>query len=138
MKELIAVWGVANVGKTKSIKRAYKKLRDAYPDAEVEEFWVGADITVVIAKIGIESRGDPLGDKLRESFRRFAEIGCQLIICATRTYGSTCKVVREFCETDGYEVKWIEKRRLPPEEWEADIEATAESIFHTVQTFLHD
>lgn len=140
MKKVIAVWGAANTGKTKSIKRAYTMLTDAYPGAEVEEFWNGVDITVVItaegAKLGIESQGDPTGQRLKKSLQRFVDIGCQLIICATRTRGSTCKVVEEFRKKNEYELEWLEKCYVPPENWECGIESTAQDIFRATQAFL--
>ena len=62
-RTIIAVRGVANQGKSASIKIVYSLLRELYPAAKIEELNIGVDITVVITidgvKVGIESQGDP-------------------------------------------------------------------------------
>ena len=144
-KKLIAIWGAANSGKTRSIRNTYQMLKAAYPDAEIERPWGGKiDIARVFTlspgfKVGIESQGDPTGHGMRmlmKSLPYFAELGCRLIICATRTMGKTVEEVKHFSGRNGYEVEWIEKRRLPRENLEAGINSTARKIFGTAQTFL--
>lgn len=112
MKQLIAVWGVADRGKTQSIRRAYELLRCEHPDATVGELnrEGAADIACVIAvkgvRIGIESRGDP-GRYVRlwkQSLLHFAKVGCQIIICSTRSRGASVHKVQDFGREHGYSV----------------------------------
>ena len=109
-KTIIALRGVANQGKTTSIKIAYELLKDAYPKAHIEEFYIGVDITVIITvngvKIGIESQGDP-NSRLFQSLRHFVGIGCKVIICATRSRGATVEAVNAFAGK--YQIKWYPK-----------------------------
>ena len=107
MKKLIAVRGVAERGKSSSIKMVYQMLKTAYPRAEIRELFVGVDITVVITvngvKVGIESQGDP-NSRLKESLNLFVKIGCEVIICATRTRGMTVNWVEE--KQPPYDIIW--------------------------------
>ena len=52
-------------------------------------------------KIGVES-GRP-----QESFDLFVSLGCEVIVCATRTTGETVNAVNAL---PGYEVVWLEQR----------------------------
>ncbi|QWR76003.1 hypothetical protein [Candidatus Magnetomonas plexicatena] len=51
--------------------------------------------------------GDP-GGNLEITIKQFVEIGCVIIICATRTSGKTVKIV-DSLKSDGYEVIWKKK-----------------------------
>lgn len=67
----------------------------------------GRDIKVLITingvKIGIESQGDPIKNtRLPDSLAEFVEIGCEIIVCAARTYGRTRDVVDDVAK--GYEI----------------------------------
>ena len=114
MKTLIAVRGVANRGKSTSIKESYLLLKRAYPKANVEELFIGEDITIIITingmKVGIESQGDP-NSRLFKSLPHFVEMGCHVIICATRTSGKTVDLVNEFA--DRYTINWLDKSSVP-------------------------
>lgn len=144
MKKLIAVRGVKDTGKTCSIKMAYKMLKAAYPRAKTEEVGGGTvDIARVITidgvNIGIESQGDPTGHRIRmldKSLPYFAEMDCQLIICATRTSGATVDGVEEFSKAHEYKVKWIEKCHSSPEVRDIRNETTAQEIVQAVQAML--
>src|SRR3989304_3812381 len=92
MRTIVAVRGVANLGKSASIKKTYQLLKSAYPNAIFDEIVVSTDITIIIAingvKIGIESQGDP-NRRLFSSLNRFVQAGCKVIVCATRSRGKT-------------------------------------------------
>jgi hypothetical protein len=107
---LIAIRGVANQGKSTSIKLAYELIKNAYPRANFEEINIGVDITVVVTingvKVGIESQGDPKS-RLFESLRRFVKIDCKVIICATRSRGATVDAVSKLAGK--YNINWINK-----------------------------
>ncbi len=138
MKTLIAVRGVANRGKSASIKNAYALLKAAHPSATVEEMFIGADITVVMTvsgvKVGIESQGDP-NSRLFKSLDRFVNIGCKVIICATRTSGKTVHAVNALARQ--YEIKWLDKPNDPnAHEQEAANATVAREIFTMAQAVI--
>ncbi|OGJ90451.1 MAG: hypothetical protein A2268_03005 [Candidatus Raymondbacteria bacterium RifOxyA12_full_50_37] len=134
MKILIAVRGVANRGKSASIKKAYQLLKSKYSGANFEEIIFKADIKIIITvkgvKVGIESQGDP-SSRLFESLKYFVEVGCQVIICATRTRGETFDAVNALAGQ--YQIKWIDKPNEPnPEQQEAANDTVAHEIYEEV------
>jgi hypothetical protein len=114
VKKVIALKGISNVGKSQTIKKVYELLLKIYPSAKIEKKFIGVDITVVLSigeiKIGIESQGDP-NSRLRNSLAYFVEINCQIIICATRTYGQTVDAVNKL--EGSYEIKWVDQTVKP-------------------------
>ena len=110
-KTIIAVRGVANQGKSTTIKISYSLLKELYPTANIKEMCVGVDITVVITvgrvKIGIESQGDP-NSRLFQSLEDFVKIGCKVILCATRSRGATVEAVNSLASI--FLVKWYPKQ----------------------------
>lgn len=137
MKTLIALRGTANQGKSASIKEAYLLLKQAYPNAIVEEIWISVDITIAItingAKVGIESQGDP-NSRLFPSLKHFAKIGCNVIICATRTRGGTVDFVDTLKKQ--YSIQWLNKSGTSPRGRAAANSATANDIFTRVKLAL--
>lgn len=115
-KEIHALKGLTNTGKSTTIRTVYELLLSEYPDAKVEHrrprppreirVDVRAIITINGKKIGIESLGDP-GNRLHESIKLFTKNKCDLIICATRTRGATYDTVAE--QEPPYSVKWHPK-----------------------------
>jgi hypothetical protein len=109
-KAVIGLRGKGNVGKSQTIKKAYKILKSRHKTATEEYLIDGADVRVVLTikgvKIGIESQGDP-GSRLEESLLLFVNVKCTVIICATRTRGQTVSAV-ESLQPD-YKVIWIEQ-----------------------------
>ncbi len=115
MKKLIGLWGTANVGKSETIRIVYRKLTEMFPEYIFhEKFKViipdAGDIRLVIIIngkiIGIESQGDP-NSSLLTSLPLFADLNCDIILCATRTRGATVDQVVKL--NASYEIKWIEK-----------------------------
>ena len=110
MKKVIALKGRRNIGKDQTIRTVDELLRAKYPDARVEhERRTRAELRVVLStngvKIGVESSED--GGKLQSSFDLFVSLGCEIIICATRTTGKTVNAVNAL---PGYEVVWLEQQ----------------------------
>lgn len=105
---IVAVSGIANQGKSSSIKLAYSLLRKEFPNAQIEEIQIGVDITVVITingvKVGIESQGDP-NSRLFDSLEHFVKIGCKIIVCATRTRGGTVEAVEAL--SNKFRIEWL-------------------------------
>ncbi len=95
-KQAIALYGKANSGKSTTLRKLYDLLM-AYPKAHIEIIRpVGVDFTVIIEVdgilIGIESQGDPCS-RLDDSINLFKERGCVIVVCCTRTRGSTVVIV---------------------------------------------
>lgn len=107
---VIALRGVANQGKSSSIKQAFSLLKQKLSIDSISHEITGADIRAVLTignvKIGIESQGDP-NSRLTESLKLFTSLGCQIIICATRTRGATVKAVQDL--NTRYTITFINK-----------------------------
>lgn len=109
---ILACHGVANQGKSETIKNLSKLLIAKYPNAIID--YINSnykyDITVVITignvKIGIESQGDP-NSRLGKSLQEFTskQNPCDIIICSTRTSGSTVTLVSNL--HTAYDIIWI-------------------------------
>ncbi len=109
MNTIIAIRGVGNTGKTKTIKYVYDLVKSKYPEAKIESEICRLDIRVIFTvngvKIGIESQGDP-SSRLFESIPLFVKSQCNIILCATRTKGKTVQLIKE---QECYEIIWHEK-----------------------------
>jgi len=83
-------------------------LTSKRPDATIEHnYTTKSDVRVVLTinglKIGIES-----GSRLvKESLNLFVTMGCEVIICATRTSGATVDAVNAL---QGFAAHWLEQR----------------------------
>ena len=107
MKKVIALKGRRNVGKSQTIRTVDELLRAKYSDARVEhEHRTKAELRVVLSidgvKIGVES-----SERIQASLDLFASLGCDVIICATRTTGKTVNTVNAL---PGYEVVWLQQQ----------------------------
>lgn len=113
MKTILALRGAGKRGKSTTLGMLIEMIKVEYPSANLEEAKFKIDITIVITingkKIGIETQGDP-NSRLGASLKRFIEIGCKVIICASRSYGSTVDLINTAAST-GYQVKWFEKTK---------------------------
>ena len=110
-KKVFALRGIANVGKSDTVKKAYNLLTSKYQNATTEherlrKVDIRSVLTINGAKIGIESQGDPNG-RLEESLLLFIEVGCKVIICATRTRGQTVNAVNKLKQS--YELVWLQQ-----------------------------
>jgi len=111
LKKAIALKGVARIGKSQTIRTVDELLRVKYPDAIVEhEYRTKVEVRVVLSingvKIGIETTGENI-KRINESFDLFVNLGCEVIICATRTSGKTVMAVNAL---PGYDVVWLEQQ----------------------------
>jgi hypothetical protein len=135
---VIALRGVANQGKSSSIKQAFDLLKQKLSIDSISHEITGADIRAVLTignvKIGIESQGDP-GSRLIESLKLFTNLGCQIIICATRTRGATVKAVQDL--NPNYTINFIKKIGENDVSKQSDANlATANQIVALVQNAL--
>jgi len=116
-KEVIALWGIANVGKSQTIKRVYQLLRLRHAnaiadrDSEINEKDIKVILDINGIKIGIESQGDP-NSRLISSLSWFVKSKCTVIICASRTDGKNAEAIDKL-RLKGYDVVlWLKKERV--------------------------
>ena len=103
MKNLFALRGRKNIGKSQTIRTAVEMLTTNHPDATIEHnHTTKKDIQTVLTingwKIGIDSQGG--------SLESFVNAGCDVIVCATRTSGRTVDAVNAL---QGFQIQWIEQ-----------------------------
>ena len=140
MKKVFALRGKANMGKSQTIRTVVEMLTDKHPDAGVaHNHKTRGDVRVVLTindwKIGIESQGDPSSGRLvNGSLDLFVNVGCDVIVCTTRTRGATVNAVNSL---DGFEVQWIEQREKsqPTEQVLRDL-AVAKQILDEIETII--
>lgn len=106
MKTLFALRGKSNTGKSQTIRTLVEMLSEKHPNGVIEHnHTTKADMRVALTingvKIGIESQEDP-----KESLDLFVRIGCDVIICATRTRGVAVDAVNAM---QGFDVQWLEQ-----------------------------
>lgn len=114
MRKIYALKGIADTGKSATIKILYDKLKAKYSDFEISDKYTpidGADISVVLEINGkivaIESQGDP-NSRILDSLPKFVAIPADIIICVSRTRGATLDVVKQ--QQENYEIIWIDKK----------------------------
>ncbi len=108
-KTVFAVWGRSKIGKSSSIKRFIDYLEEKYGVPPHEIIHRGKDACVIFkinkVLIGIESQGDP-GGRMQRSLQYFKEKKCDIIVCATRTSGSTANAVKSIFNEE-YDIVWM-------------------------------
>lgn len=140
-KNIIAIWGHANQGKSDTVKRIAQILLKEYPTAIPTPLNIdySTDIKIIVAigeiKIGIESQGDP-NSRLFGSLKEFARKNCDLIICSTRTSGATVNAVSSLHSSDNYEIIWATNYRSNEKSRNILNELSANQVFELIQTLL--
>jgi hypothetical protein len=139
VKRVFALSGKANLGKSQTIRTIVELLTNNHPDATSDhKHKTKVDVRVVLTingwKVGIESQGHPSGRLITESLDLFVRVGCDVILCATRTRGATVDAVNSL---DGCEVQWIEQRELskPHEQVLRDL-SVARQIVEQIETLV--
>jgi ABC-type dipeptide/oligopeptide/nickel transport system ATPase component len=106
LKTLFALRGKSNTGKSQTLRTIVEMLSEKHPNGVIEHnHTTKTDMRVALTingvKIGVESQEDP-----KESLDLFVRIGCDVIICATRTRGAAVDAVNEL---QGFDVQWLEQ-----------------------------
>lgn len=110
-KQVIALRGTANSGKSTTLRKVRELLEKAHPKAPIHiihrlvvDFAIIIEINGVL--IGIESQGDP-GTRLENSIKTFKKRGCAIIVCCTRTRGGTVTVIESL--QPEFAIMWNQK-----------------------------
>ena len=107
MKKIIALFGLANSGKSSTLKIVHNELYKLSTSRVNEYHIFGNDLRDIFIinnfRVGIETQGDP-GSRLVDSIRFFTKEECKLIICTTRTKGQTVKLVEN--NSPPYDISW--------------------------------
>lgn len=102
-KLVIANRGSKEQGKTSSIREVFNILDAKYPtNVYIDYGDILATILIGDVLVGLESQGDP-GSRIFDSLKKFVELGCDVIVCACRSYGDTTNAVYAL-SNDGYQV----------------------------------
>jgi hypothetical protein len=137
-KTVFANWGTAGQGKSSTVKEIAQLILKNYPSATTDPVTIDFtfDIRVVITigkiKIGIESQGDP-NSRLFDSLKYFVKINCDIIICSTRTSGSTVDAVNELYSKHGYDNVWVTNYRSNEKNQNTLNDFSAKHIFELIQ-----
>lgn len=137
-KTVFANWGSARQGKSSTVKKLAQLILKNYPSATADPTTIdfSVDIRVVITigkiKIGIESQGDP-NSRLFDSLKYFVKINCDIIICSTRTSGSTVEAVNELYSKHGYDNVWVTNYRSNEKNQDTLNDISSQHIFELIQ-----
>lgn len=113
VKTTIVLKGKGGQGKSATIKLLRSLINSTYPSAVETILIDGADVKVLFEingiKIGIESQGDPKSRQAK-SIADFTALNCDIIICSSRTSGSTVRTVSN-TQAHGYRIIWTTNYR---------------------------
>ncbi len=107
MKAMICFWGLSEIGKTPAIKTIWQNLKNgSNPPLDTSSDDICDIVYLDGHKIGIESQGDP-DSKQKEWIDELIKEECEIIICASRTKGSTVEIVESRAKNYGYDLIWL-------------------------------
>lgn len=107
-KTILCLFAPANTGKTSSIRLVDEKLQSYGAKLIknlVEENDICKEYWFRNHKLGILSLGDPNSDQ-SDYLKQLANDDCEIIVCASRSKGTTCDAVSEI-SAKGYVLYWI-------------------------------
>ena len=146
-KHIFALRGPANAGKSTTIGKIFMLLKEAYPAAKIQiinpnqaeiTVTVNVEITLTIEIngkiVGIESQGDP-NSRLADSIALFKKTDCSIIVCATRTRGSTVDMLENLHSE--FTLNWHHTAPQPQAALQNQHDdARAQTIFRQIQKIL--
>ena len=134
MKAMICFWGLSGIGKTPAIKTIWQNLKNgSNPPLDTSSDDICDIVYLDGHKIGIESQGDP-DSKQKEWIDELIKEECEIIICASRTKGSTVEVVESRAKDYGYELIWLSPLSSTQNSLHPDLNSiTPESIIQLIK-----
>lgn len=105
-KVVICLFASANKGKTSSIRKVFEMLGGN--EEVLQKGYEISDITMRgDVRIGCESEGDPNSAQTECIEDLMKNKQCNIIVTASRTYGSTVDNVIRLSKEYGYDIEWI-------------------------------
>jgi len=96
------------------VKAVFALLSKKYPSIElIHNGDIKATVQIDDVLVGIESQGDPKS-RQGKSLMDFLDMGCDIIVCASRTSGETYENIKEL-KKHGYQVVWTQNDRTDDE-----------------------
>jgi len=123
-KIVIANSKFANYGKSTSVKYVFELLSSRYNyhvKIPVTGYDPTADVVAIveipqsdghIVKVGIESMGDPGYERPQESVDYFRNVGCEIILIATRIRRPTIGYVTDLRDNHHWQVIWFDNSTM--------------------------
>ena len=107
MKTIICLWGGAGIGKTSSIRAVWDRLNISNkPPLHQSADDICAIVPFCNSTVGIASQGDPYSAQ-DEWLEELMNLGCEIIVCASRTKGSTVDAVEDVAQRGEYVTIWF-------------------------------
>lgn len=107
MKTIICLYGGAGIGKTSSIRAVWDRLNISnQPPLHQSADDICAIVPFCNSTIGIASQGDPYSAQ-DEWLEELMNLGCEIIVCASRTKGSTVDAVEDVAQRGEYVTIWF-------------------------------
>lgn len=107
MKTIICLWGGAGIGKTSSIRVVWDRLNISnQPPLHQSADDICAIVPFCNSTVGIASQGDPYSAQ-DEWLEELMNLGCEIIVCASRTKGSTVDAVEDVAQRGEYVTIWF-------------------------------
>lgn len=115
LKTIIAIWHVAEKGKTETVRAIANNLMEMYPNynaifpnpafvPDENDFRLVIEINGKI--IGIESEGDPNSNLETRLIELATKYKCDIIYCTTRTKGETVRAVERTADSHDFDQIW--------------------------------
>ena len=107
MKTIICLSGKSEIGKTSSIRAIWKRLNDEkQPPLHQSADDICAVVPFCNQTIGIASQGDPCSEQ-EKWLEELVTLGCEIIVCASRTKGRTVSAVETAAKRGKYVTIWF-------------------------------
>ena len=107
MKTIICLSGTSEIGKTSSIRAIWKRLNiENQPPLHQSADDICAVVPFCNQTIGIASQGDPCSEQ-EKWLEELVTLGCEIIVCASRTKGSTVSAVETAAKKGKYVTIWF-------------------------------
>ncbi|MDE9557900.1 hypothetical protein KKJ06_21555 [Xenorhabdus bovienii] len=112
-KSMLALKGAGDTGKTETLTLLIELLKSLDGvKCEKHKFKKESVAIFVInnIRIGISTSGD-IESVLDKKVREFIVSDCNVIVCATRTFGVTVEAIKALAREYQYSLEWIDKSR---------------------------
>lgn len=107
MKTIICLRGGAGIGKTSSIRAVWNRINIRnHPPLHQSSDDICAIVPFCNSTIGVVSQGDPYSEQ-DKWLKELMALDCEIIVCASRTKGSTVSAVQKVAQSGEYATIWF-------------------------------